>query len=183
MDRKLDRREFLIYGSAMLGTSLAIKVTQSEAVSIDRNSALKPSIAPNTIEVGLVYAQTGFMAVADRGFATAHNLAIDSINKSGGILGRQIVAISEDSESNWQILQQKTEKLIQQDRVATVFSCWTSGRGASCLDIHRYRFNNLKDKNLKLIEARSNDDRTNMMLESAFTSIDRWKHDFELRFG
>jgi urea transport system substrate-binding protein len=53
-------------------------------------------------------------------------LAIDEINKAGGVLGKQIKPIVEDGESKPEVFAQKIEKLLSSDKVATVFGGWTS---------------------------------------------------------
>ena len=56
----------------------------------------------------------------------AENLAIKEINAQGGVLGKQIEAITEGGASNWDTFREKATKLIEQDKVAVVFGCWTS---------------------------------------------------------
>lgn len=56
----------------------------------------------------------------------AEKLAIKEINEAGGVLGKQIEAIVEDGQSDWDKFSEKAKKLIEQDKVVTVFGCWTS---------------------------------------------------------
>ena len=60
-------------------------------------------------------------------------LAIDEINQAGGVLGQQIEPIVEDGESNWSVFNDKAKKLIDRDRVATIFGGWTSASRKSML--------------------------------------------------
>lgn len=66
------------------------------------------------------------MAISEKSVVDAEMLAIEEINKAGGVLGKQIVAIQEDGQSDWPTFNEKAKKLILQDKVATVFGCWTS---------------------------------------------------------
>src|SRR5690606_3501568 len=53
-------------------------------------------------------------------------MTIEEINAAGGVLGRQLEAVVEDPASDWPLFAEKAQKLIQQDKVAAVFGCWTS---------------------------------------------------------
>ena len=48
------------------------------------------------------------------------------INAKGGVLGKQIEVVQEDGASEPQIFFFFLRKLIQSDKVATIFGCWTS---------------------------------------------------------
>ncbi len=71
------------------------------------------------------------MAISEKNVVDAELLAIEEINKLGGVLGKIIEPIMEDAASDWQMFAEKATKLIKQDRVVTVFSCWTSASGAT----------------------------------------------------
>ena len=54
-------------------------------------------------------------------------MAIDEINKAGGVLGKQVEAVVEDPESKFtDVFPEKAKKLLLKDKVAAVFGCWTS---------------------------------------------------------
>ncbi len=78
------------------------------------------------INVGILHSLTGSMAISERSLVDAALMAIAEMNQAGGILGQAIAPIVEDGASNEKIFAQKAKKLIQQDRVATLFGCWTS---------------------------------------------------------
>jgi len=78
------------------------------------------------VKVGILHSLTGTMAISEKSVVDAEMLAIEEINKAGGVLGKQIVAIQEDGQSDWPTFNEKAKKLILQDKVATVFGCWTS---------------------------------------------------------
>ena len=66
------------------------------------------------------------MAISEKSVVDAEKLAIKEINAAGGVLGKQIEAITEDGASDWPTFNEKAKKLIDQDKVVTVFGCWTS---------------------------------------------------------
>ena len=55
--------------------------------------------------------------------------------KAGGVLGRPVEPVIEDPASNWDLFAEKSKKLLQQDKVATVFGCWTSVSRKSVLPV------------------------------------------------
>ncbi|MFV3016535.1 urea ABC transporter substrate-binding protein, partial [Pseudomonas sp. KHB2.9] len=78
---------------------------------------------------------TGTMAISETGSIQAERLAIEQINASGGILGRQIKVIQEDGASDWPTFAEKAKKLLVNDKVAAVFGCWTSASRKAVLPI------------------------------------------------
>ncbi len=130
MTHKFRRREFLLLGSATAG-SLLLKscATAPPSASVSPTSAAgtaAPAVSGNTVKVGILHSLTGTMAISEKSVVDAEMLAIDEINKAGGVLGKQIVPITEDGQSDWPTFNEKAKKLILQDKVATVFGCWTS---------------------------------------------------------
>jgi len=84
---------------------------------------LKPK---QTIKIGMLHSLTGTMAISEKSVVDAYQLAIDEINQRGGVLGRQIEPIVVDGRSDWPTFAKEAERLITQDKVSTVFGCWTS---------------------------------------------------------
>ena len=95
-----------------------------------------------TVKVGVLQSLSGTMAISEVTVKNATMLAIDQINASGGVLGRRIDPIVEDGASDPAIFAQKAQKLIQQDKVVTVFGGWTSASRKAMLPVFQ-RFNNL----------------------------------------
>ncbi|MBO3458780.1 urea ABC transporter substrate-binding protein [Aetokthonos hydrillicola Thurmond2011] len=128
MARKFNRRNFLIYGSATFGTSFLLKACANNSQPSKESSTAFPVAAGNnnTIKVGILHSLSGTMAISEKSVADAEKLAIKEINASGGVLGKEIEPIVEDGASNWDIFREKATKLIDQDKVAVVFGCWTS---------------------------------------------------------
>lgn len=80
----------------------------------------------NTVKVGVLHSLSGTMAISETSVRDAELLAIKEINAAGGVLGKQIEVVQEDGASEPQIFAEKARKLIQNDKVATIFGCWTS---------------------------------------------------------
>ena len=80
----------------------------------------------NTVKIGLLHSTTGSMAFSEQSVLNAELMAIDEINKAGGVLGCQIQVIQENGESDPTVFAKKAEKLITEDNVVSIFGCWTS---------------------------------------------------------
>jgi urea transport system substrate-binding protein len=75
------------------------------------------------------------MAISEKSVVDAEQLAIEEINNAGGVLGKKIQAIVEDGASNWDTFREKATKLIDEDKVVTVFGCWTSASRKNVLPV------------------------------------------------
>jgi urea transport system substrate-binding protein len=89
----------------------------------------------DTVKIGLLHSLSGTMAISEVPVRDSELLAIKEINEAGGVLGKQIVAVEEDGESNPGTFAEKAEKLLSQDNVVTVFGCWTSASRKAVLPI------------------------------------------------
>jgi urea transport system substrate-binding protein len=82
--------------------------------------------AQETIKVGILHSLSGTMSISEVSVKDATMMAIDEINASGGVMGKQLEVIVEDGASDWPTFAEKAKKLLEQDKVAVVFGCWTS---------------------------------------------------------
>ncbi len=129
---KLGRRKFLVYGSAGIATSVLLKACASgEQTQINNTS----TSGEDGIKVGILHSLSGTMAISETTVVDAEMLAIDEINAAGGVLGKQIIPIKEDGASDWPTFAEKAAKLIDQDKVVTVFGCWTSASRKAVLPV------------------------------------------------
>ena len=93
------------------------------------------AVTDTEVTVGQLHSATGTMAISETGSIQAEQLAIDQINAMGGILGRKIKVIKEDGASDWPTFAEKAKKLLVNDRVASVYGCWTSASRKAVLPI------------------------------------------------
>jgi len=91
--------------------------------------------AGDTIKVGILHSLSGTMAISEVSVKDSEMMAIDEINAAGGVLGKKIQPVIEDGASNWPNFAEKAKKLLQQDKVATVFGCWTSASRKAVLPV------------------------------------------------
>ncbi|OUL27771.1 urea ABC transporter substrate-binding protein [Nostoc sp. RF31YmG] len=132
MSRHFNRRRFLIYSSVTIGSSIFLKAcvnnspTATNSPDASGNASPVAAASGNTIKIGILHSLSGTMSISEKSVVDAEKLAIKEINATGGVLGKQIEAVVEDGASNWDTFREKATKLIDQDKVAVVFGCWTS---------------------------------------------------------
>ncbi|CAN5212293.1 urea ABC transporter substrate-binding protein [soil metagenome] len=78
------------------------------------------------IKVGILHSLTGSQAFSEKPMVDAELMAIEEINKTGGLLSRSLVAVVADGKSDENIFAQEAERLINQEKVSVIIGCWTS---------------------------------------------------------
>jgi urea transport system substrate-binding protein len=91
--------------------------------------------AADTIKVGVLHSLSGTMAISETSLKDVALMAFEEINASGGLLGKQIEPVVVDPKSDWPLFAEKARELIQRDKVAAVFGCWTSVSRKSVLPV------------------------------------------------
>ena len=97
--------------------------------------------AADTVEVGVLFSQTGGLSIIEKSLADATLMAIAEINAKGGVLGRTIKPIVEDGASDPKTYNEKASKLVIRDRVPTVFGSYTSASRKAVLPVFEKRRN------------------------------------------
>ena len=87
------------------------------------------------IKVGILHSLSGTMAISETTLKDVMLMLIDEQNKKGGVLGRKLEAVVVDPASNWPLFAEKARELLQKDKVAAVFGCWTSVSRKSVLPV------------------------------------------------
>ena len=91
--------------------------------------------AADTIKVGVLHSLSGTMAISESVLKDTVLMTIDEINANGGVLGKKLEPVVVDPASNWPLFAEKAKQLIDQDKVAVVFGCWTSVSRKSVLPV------------------------------------------------
>ncbi|PKO57100.1 MAG: urea ABC transporter substrate-binding protein [Betaproteobacteria bacterium HGW-Betaproteobacteria-13] len=130
----LDRRR-LLQGLAALPLVSMSGLSFGQQFPTAKVNTTGLAITDTEVTVGQLHSGTGTMAISETGSIQAEQLAIDEINAMGGILGRKIKVIKEDGASDWPTFAEKSRKLLVNDKVATVFGCWTSASRKAVLPI------------------------------------------------
>src|SRR6266536_2672707 len=92
-------------------------------------------LAQNTIKVGVLHSLSGTMAISETTLKDTVLMLVDQQNKKGGLLGKKLEAVVVDPASNWPLFAEKARQLLEKDKVAVVFGCWTSVSRKSVLPV------------------------------------------------
>jgi len=111
------------------------KESDSAVASAQTSGQTDAPDAGDTIKVGILHSLSGTMAISEVSLKDAELMAIEEINAAGGLLGKKIEPIIEDGASDWPRFAEKAKKLLQNDKVATVFGCWTSASRKAVLPV------------------------------------------------
>ncbi|MBO0754498.1 MAG: transporter substrate-binding domain-containing protein [Bradyrhizobiaceae bacterium] len=85
--------------------------------------------------IGVLFSQTGVMAVIEETQLRATLLAIDEINECGGVNGRQLVPVILDPQSEAQAYALCAKRLMVENEVTTIFGCYTSSSRKAVLPV------------------------------------------------
>jgi urea transport system substrate-binding protein len=91
--------------------------------------------AQDTIKVGVLHSLSGTMAISETTLKDTILMMIDAQNKKGGLLGKKLEAVVVDPASDWPLFAEKASQLLEKDKVAVVFGCWTSVSRKSVLPV------------------------------------------------
>ena len=94
-----------------------------------------PAGAADTIKVGVLHSLSGTMAISETTLKDVMLMLVEDQNKKGGLLGKKLEAVVVDPASNWPLFAEKARELLQKDKVAAVFGCWTSVSRKSVLPV------------------------------------------------
>jgi urea transport system substrate-binding protein len=125
MSISLKRRSLAVLAAAATVAALGACGSKTGSDSTSAGAAAVDT-SGTTVKIGLLNSLSGTMAISEVTVRDSLRLAVDEINASGGVLGKQLAPVSEDGASDWPTFAEKAQKLISQDKVAAVFGCWTS---------------------------------------------------------
>jgi urea transport system substrate-binding protein len=100
-----------------------------------RDCILPVAAAQDTIKVGVLHSLSGTMAISETTLKDTVLMMIDAQNKKGGLLGKKLEAVVVDPASDWPLFAEKAAQLLEKDKVAVVFGCWTSVSRKSVLPV------------------------------------------------
>ena len=91
--------------------------------------------AQETVKVGVLHSLSGTMAISETSLRDVLLFTFDEINAAGGVMGKKIEPVVVDGASNWPLFAEKAKQLLDQDKVAVTFGCWTSVSRKSVLPV------------------------------------------------
>src|SRR5215510_202127 len=130
--KKMERRSFLKGTAAAVAGAAATTITKAPFGFV-RNIA--KAAEGDTIKVGILHSLSGTIAIIEASLHNAELLAVEEINAKGGVMGKKLVPVVEDTQSQVQVFAEKAKKLLLDDKVAAVLGCYTSASRQSVLPI------------------------------------------------
>lgn len=104
--------------------------------ALAQTAAPEPAVpSGEPIKVGVLHSLSGTMAISETTLKDAMLMLIEQQNAKGGLLGRPLQPVVVDPASDWPMFAEKARGLIEGDRVAAVFGCWTSVSRKSVLPV------------------------------------------------
>lgn len=85
--------------------------------------------------IGLLFSTSGVTSIIEKSQLNGALLAIDEINRSGGILGRQIETVAHNPGSMVARYGELAEQLIRENRVKVIFGCYMSSSRKEVLPV------------------------------------------------
>jgi branched-chain amino acid transport system substrate-binding protein len=110
----LDRRTLLLSGATLGAMQLA-------------SPFIIKARGESPVKMGMVNPLTGILSALAQSEVEGARYAVDEVNKKGGILGRQVQLLVEDSANDVGTGVQKTRKLIDRDQCDVIFGDVNSG--------------------------------------------------------
>ena len=123
------------FKSLLLSASIALGLTASLSGFAEDASPPADQADDETIKVGVLHSLSGTMAISETTLKDTVLMLIEEQNEKGGVLGKQLEAVVVDPASDWPLFAEKARGLLEQDKVAAVFGCWTSVSRKSVLPV------------------------------------------------
>jgi len=113
------------FRSLLVGGTIALGLTAGSVLAEDED----------TIKVGVLHSLSGTMAISETTLKDTMLMLVDEQNEKGGLLGKKLEAVVVDPASDWPLFAEKARELLEKDKVAAVFGCWTSVSRKSVLPV------------------------------------------------
>jgi urea transport system substrate-binding protein len=119
---KISRRT-LLQSTAAVGATLAMP------------GIIRSAHAAGSVKLGCLFSSSGTMANLEGRLNFVARMAADEINAKGGVLGKTVEVVASDPASDWPLYAQVGKQMLQQEKVAALFGCWTSVSRKSVLPV------------------------------------------------
>ncbi len=111
------------------------KLFTATALALSLSGVMGSAIAEDTIKVGVLHSLSGTMAISETTLKDTMLMLIEDQNAKGGLLGKKLEPVVVDPASNWPLFAEKARELIEKEKVAATFGCWTSVSRKSVLPV------------------------------------------------
>lgn len=96
-------------------------------------SSPRKTLAP--WRIGVLFSRTGFMSVIEETQYHGTMFAIEEINATGGVNGRELIPVIYDPGSEAMAFGHFAKRLMIEDNVCTIFGCYTSSSRKAVLPV------------------------------------------------
>jgi branched-chain amino acid transport system substrate-binding protein len=121
---KVTRRRFVGWGAGVLGATILVPAPWRAAFG-----QAKP------YKIGSIQPLSGAGAAGGKTALVGLQMAVDRINKSGGINGRPVETVVADDESKPDVARRKAEKLVVEDRIDVQVGGFLSNICLACMPV------------------------------------------------
>ena len=87
----------------------------------------------DTWRVGVLFSRTGLTAVTETEHFLGTALAIQEINRAGGVLGREIEVVAYDPQSDPETYRRLADRLLTEDGISVILGCSSSAQRKAVL--------------------------------------------------
>ena len=116
-DGEVSRRDFLKIAGGLIGGTAAVSLLAACGATQPAVEAPKAEAGEERVRLGFMTTISGIGSIHAPPTINAAQLAIDELNKAGGVLGKQVDLLIEDNNTNVDIAVQKGLKLVQEKNV------------------------------------------------------------------
>src|SRR6267142_4482338 len=102
------------------------KIGLTAAATVIAFDLVTGAAAQSTIQIGMVQPLTGAFAAAGTDVVNGAKIAVEEINAKGGVLGKKLELVIEDTKSNPTEAAAVTEKLVVRDKVPVLMGASAS---------------------------------------------------------
>ncbi|MCG6940346.1 MAG: urea ABC transporter substrate-binding protein [Thiohalocapsa sp.] len=128
-------KTFALAGALALGLGAGPLLAEDEAPASAEGDEAPAAASDDTIKIGVLHSLSGTMAISETTLKDTMLMLVDEQNKKGGLLGKKLEAVVVDPASDWPLFAEKARELLEKDKVAAVFGCWTSVSRKSVLPV------------------------------------------------
>jgi branched-chain amino acid transport system substrate-binding protein len=121
---KVTRRRLIGWGGGVLGTAMLVPAPWRAAFG-----------ATTPYKIGSEQPLSGAAAAGGKTALVGLQMAVDRINKTGGINGRPVELVIEDDESKPDVARQKTEKMVDDDKIDVHVGGFLSNICLACMPV------------------------------------------------
>jgi len=128
--RKTHMGKSFAFVAALLFATISFTLAGCEKLPKDSQDGLVEQLLgkskPEPIRVGVLFSQTGSMAISETQLKHVVLQAIEEINASGGVLGRPLEPVIQDGRTREDIFAKRAQELVVESKVPVIFGGWRS---------------------------------------------------------